>query len=288
MKASSWISRFLLLCVCAAGIANADTLAEYEGFNYPAGSSINLQNGGSGWSGAWQTPGGLDGIINGSSLTSGNLAVSGGALTTAGSQPPNQGASVATWVRTLGTPLGDDNTTDYLSFLLRPDAGFGFYGGLNIGNLFVGRSGNQSFYGFEDSANNLSLSSVPVVAGQTVLFVVRVDFLPGDDRLSLYINPTSGLPEPGVPDVLKTDLDLGTVGSLTINNYGGFSTDEIRIGSSFASVTPGAAVPEPEYGVVMVAAAVILISLRGRTGCAPGGSPETGNAGSPVRSSRSA
>ncbi len=266
MKASSWISGFLLLCVCAAGIASADTLAEYEGFNYPAGSSINLQNGGSGWSGAWQTPGGLGAIIDGSSLTSGGLAVSGGALTTAGFQPPNQGSSVATWVRALGTPLGADNTTEYLGFLLRPDAGFGFYGGLNIGNLFVGLSGNQSFYGLEGPANNLNLSSVPVVAGQTVLFVLRLDFLPGNDRLSLYLNPTLGLPEPAVPEVLKTDLDLGPVGSLAINNYGGFSTDEIRIGSSFASVTPGAAVPEPEYGAAVVLAAVTLISLRRRTG----------------------
>jgi hypothetical protein len=266
MKASWWISRFLLPCVCSAGIANADTLVAYEGFNYPAGSSINLQNGGSGWSGAWQTPGGLDATIDGSSLTSGNLAVSGGALMTAGSQPPNQGSSVATWVRDLGTPLGADNTTDYISFLFRPDAGFGFYGGLNIGNLFVGLSGNQSFYGLEGPANNLNLSTVPVVVGQTVLFVLRVDFLPGDDRLSLYLNPTSGLPEPAVPDVLKTDLDLGTVGSLTINNYGGFSTDEIRIGSSFASVTPEAAAPEPEYGVAVVLAAVMLMSLRRRPG----------------------
>jgi hypothetical protein len=266
MMSSWWISRFLLPCVCAAGIANADTLAEYEGFNYPAGSSINLQNGGSGWSGAWQTPGGLDAMISGSSLTSGNLAVSGGALSTAGFQPANQGSSVATWNRALGIPLGTENTTEYLSFLFRPDAGFGFYGGLNFGGVFVGRSGNQSFYGLEGPANNVNLSNVQVVEGQTVLFVLRVDFLPGNDRLSLYLNPSSGQPEPAVPNVVKTDLDLGTVDSLTINNYGGFTTDEIRIGSSYASVTPQTAASEPEYGVGVVLAAGVLTSLRRRTG----------------------
>jgi hypothetical protein len=267
MKASWWICGYLLHCVCAAGIANADALIAYEGFNYPAGSSINQQNGGSGWSGAWQTLGGQTAIIDGSSLTSGNLAVSGGALATAGFQPPNQGSSVATWIRDLGTPLGADNTTDYFSFLLQPDAGFGFYGGLNIGNLFVGLSGKQSFYGLEGPANNLNLSNVPVVVGQTELFVLRVDFLPGDDMLSLYLNPTPGLPEPAVPDVLKTDLDVGMVSSVTINNYGGFSTDEIRIGSSFASVTPDLPAPEPGYGVVVLPAALLmLISSRRRTG----------------------
>jgi hypothetical protein len=137
MRSNQSISRFLLPCVCAAGIVNAGTLFEYEGFNYPTGSSINLENGGSGWSGAWETPGGLDATIAASSLSSGDLAVSGGALSTAGSQPPNQGSSVATWIRSLGTPLGADNTTAYLSFLLQPDAGYGFYGGLNFGNVFV-------------------------------------------------------------------------------------------------------------------------------------------------------
>lgn len=112
----------MLPCLCL-GIASAGTLYEYEGFNYPAGSGINSQNGGTGWSGAWFTPGGLDATVDAATLTSGTLAVSGGALSTAGFQPPNQGSSVATWDRFLGTPLGADNTTAYLSFLFRPDAG---------------------------------------------------------------------------------------------------------------------------------------------------------------------
>jgi hypothetical protein len=269
MKASWWISGFLLPCVCATGIANADTLAEYESFDYTAGSSINLQNGGSGWSGTWQTPGGLDAIIGGSSLTSGNLAVSGGALTTAGSQPPNQGSSVATWVRALGTPLGADNSTAYLSFLFRPNAGYGFYGGLNFGGVFVGLSGNQAYYGLEGPGNDISLSSVPVVTGQTVFFVLRADFLPGNDRLSLYLNPTVGAPEPAVPSVLKTDLDVGSVNSITVNNYGGFTTDEIRIGDTYASVTPvESATPEPAFGVLtgVALATLMFIDTRRRYG----------------------
>lgn len=256
MRSSQWISRFLLPCICAAGIASAATLHEYEGFHYPAGSNIDSQNGGSGWSGPWGTPGGLEATI------------AGDALSTAGFQPASQGSSVATWIRSLGTPLGADNTTAYFSFLLRPDAGFGFYGGLNFGNVFVGLSGNQSFYGLEGPTNSLDLSSVPAVVGQTVLFVLRADFLFGNDKLSLYLNPSPGGPEPGVPDVLKTDLDVGLVNALTINNYGGFTTDEIRIGSSFDVVTPlESAVPEPALGVGVgiVLAMVARMSLRRRT-----------------------
>jgi hypothetical protein len=262
MRRSRWIITIFVACVCFGGIANGDTLFEYEGFNYTAGSSLSLQNGGSGWSGAWGTPGGLDATMAASSLTFGNLLVSGGALSTAGFQPANQGASVATWIRQLGVPEGTDNTTVYFSFLLQPDAGFGFYGGLNIGSVFAGLSGNQAFYGLEGPTNNLSLSTLSAIAGQSVLFVLRADFHPGDDTLSLYLNPTPGLPEPAVANLLKTDLDLGTISSLTINNYGGFTTDEIRIGSSFASVTP-TAVPEPAYGV-SVALGIVLLSWMHR------------------------
>src|SRR5262249_40433311 len=118
-----------------------------------------------------------------------------GSAASTGFQPPNQGSSVSFFVRNTATTYGADNTTEYFSFLLRPDAGFGFYGGINLGNLFVGRSGDQADYGLEGPTNDLSLSTVPVVVDTTVFLVVRVDFLPGDDRISLYVDPTPGGPE---------------------------------------------------------------------------------------------
>jgi hypothetical protein len=262
MRRGLWVLSVLV----ATGIANAGPLLEYEGFNYAPGSSLNSQNGGSGWSGAWGTPGGLDATIAAASLTFGTLPVASGSVSTAGSQPPNQGSSVATWIRNLGTSAGADNTTTYFSFLLRPDAGFGFYGGVNLGGVFVGVSGNQSFYGLEGPANDLSLSAVPVVAGQTVLLVLRADFHAGNDALTLYVNPTPGGPEPGVASVVKSDLDVGAVTSLTINNYGGFTTDEIRIGSSFADVAPAAAAaPEPGYGLMVALAGGAFFGANQRT-----------------------
>jgi hypothetical protein len=264
MRSSRWGFGLLLAFVCAAGIANADMLSVYDGFNYTPGLSLSGLNGGFGWSGAWGTPGGLDATLGSSSLALGPLAVSGGAVSTQGFQPPNQGSSVATWIRDLATPLGADNTTVYLSFLLQPDAGAGFYGGLNFGGVFVGLSGNQSFYGLEGAGNDISLSTVPAVQGQPVLLVLQADFLAGDDRLSLYVNPVAGGPEPAVPNVVKTDLDVGAVDSITINNYGGFTLDEIRIGDSFAAVTPTSAVPEPRSGVLVgLMLAVLIVPRRG-------------------------
>lgn len=244
--------------------AQAGVLYEYEGFDYPAGSSIYLQNGGSGWSGAWGTPGGLDATIAAASLNGGGLATTGGALTDAAFQPPGQGSSVATWVRYLGTPLGTDGATAYMSFLFRPEAGYGFYGGVNFGGIFVGLSGNQLSYGLEGPGGALALSNVAATAGETVLLVLRVDFAAGNDALKLYLNPLAGAAEPGAASVTKSDLDIGNVDFLTINNYGGFTIDEIRIGSSFDAVTPLAPVPEPALGWAagLALAAVLRFSRR--------------------------
>lgn len=262
------LGTILALVVSSTLTARADALLAYEGLLYPAGSSLNGQNGGSGWAGSWSTPGGLDATITAQSLSFGDLGTTGGAVTTAGFQPPNQGSSVATWSRNLATPLGADGTTVYLSFLLQPNAGAGFYGGINFGNVFVGVSGNQTFYGLEGPANDLSLSTVPVVQGQTVLLVLEVQFQAGDDNLSLFVNPTPGQGQPATPNATKSDLDVGTVTSVLINNYGGYTTDEIQIGSTFSSVTSLASVPEPASGWVVVAglASIAMVKRRFRSG----------------------
>lgn len=227
------------------------SVLETESFSYSLGQTLNGLNGGTGWSGAWQTPGGLDATTS-SGLAFSGLSVSGGAVSTAGFQPPNQGASVATFVRSLGANIGADNTTAFVSFLMRPDAGSGFYGGLNVGNLFAGLSGNQATYGLEGPTNDLSLSNLGAIPGQTVFFVLRLDFLPGNDTVSLFLNPAPGQPPPGTASAVKTDLDVGAVTSIVINNYGGYTLDEIRIGTTYADVTPlstESSVPEPRFGL---------------------------------------
>jgi len=256
----------LLLTLSSTVAARADALFAYEGFQYTEGSSLGGQNGGSGWAGSWFTPGGLDATITAQSLSFDSLGVSGGAVTTTGFQPPNQGSSVAYWLRNLATPLGADGTTVYLSFLLQPDDGYGFYGGINFGNAFIGRSGNQADYGLEGLANDLSLSNVPVVQGQTVLLVLEAQFQAGDDLLSLFVNPTPGQPQPATPSATKNDLDVGTVTGVVINNYGGYTTGEIQIGPTFASVTTASVmpVPEPAFGWVVGAALACMAGCRHR------------------------
>lgn len=152
--------------------------------------------------------------------------------------------------RNLSSPLGADNTTMYVSFLLEPrgtlDQGLfnGFFGvTLNgsLGNdLFIGKpgAGAQDQYVLETRGGEGQVpSGVSTVVGKTVFLVVKAQFLPGNDQFTLYVNPKPGDSEPfnGVP---KKDLDLGSVSKIGIYSSGAFAVDEIRIGSTFAEVTP--------------------------------------------------
>ncbi len=101
MRPNSLCARFLFLSVCAAGRPASGTLFEYEGFSYPSGSSLSSANCWSGWSGGSGSPGGLDATVTATSLTFQNLAVSGGAVSSAGFQPPAMGSSVAYWAANL-------------------------------------------------------------------------------------------------------------------------------------------------------------------------------------------
>ena len=91
-----------------------------------------------------------------------------------------------------------------------------------------------------------------------------IDFTSGDDTFSLYVNPTPGDPQPAAADATLT-FDLGSQNGLALNTGNGaqVSFDEIRIGETFADVTP--LVPEP--------ASLILLGLAGlvAAGSRPGG-----------------
>jgi hypothetical protein len=216
----------------------------YEGFTL----TFPQYNTGSGFSAAWQ-PGGFNAFAAGygaseRSLSFGGLETNGGRVVSPAFQAIN-GA-----LRNLAQPLGADNTTTYLSFLLRPEGTLnggilnGFFGVTvngSLGNeLFVGKPGGQATeeYVIEHRGGFGQVSSgVATVVGQTALLVVRADFLAGNDQFTLYVNPAPGAPEP-TTGVVKSDLNLGSVTRIGIYSTGAFSVDEIRLGAAYADVTP--------------------------------------------------
>lgn len=247
----------ILVCLFVLGfpsLARAETV--YDGFNYPQGSSLAGQNGGFGWNGAWGGSGLTATIAPGLSI--GSLTTTGGSVATEAPIP----GTVAFYSRQLDTSYGADNTSVYLSFLLRPETGFGFYGGINLGGLFVGKSGPVDLYSIEAPTDDISSSTVAPVAGSTVYLVLHAEFLPGNDRFALYVNPAPGVPQPLTPDAMKTNYDLGSTDFIFLNNAGGWTTDEIRLGSTFESVTSASRVPVPGALTLLTTALPGLAAAR--------------------------
>ena len=247
----------LLACLVLTAATPVHAVSVNEGFGYPEGSSLAGQNGGSGWAGPWSNAQTVVDVKIGPGLSFAGLATSGGSAT---SDP----GGVAFFRRQLGSTLGADNTTVFLSFLLRPDAGSGFYGGLNLEGLFVGKSGITTSYGIEGPTDDVSSSSTTPVTGTTAFLVLRADFLPGNDKYSLYVNPTPGAPEPSTADAVKTNFDAGLIDFVFLNNAGNWTTDEIHIGDTFAAVTVPTAVPEPSTLLLLWALPVAAVAARKR------------------------
>jgi len=105
-----------------------------------------------------------------------------------------------------------------------------------------------------------------VVSGETTLFVLRLDYLPGNDNITLFLNPTLGDPEPAATfGTVKSDLDLLNTTGFGLYSTGAFSFDEFRLGSTFASVTPVAAVPEPGSAMGLLIVLGTALYRRRRT-----------------------
>ena len=215
----------------------------YEGFDL----TFPVYNGGTGLSDAWQQ-GGWNFVsasrytASGGSLSRTSLQTSGGRIS-GGAFTEINGA-----VRTLAQTIGTDNTTAYLSFLLRPqgtlnDGLFNGFFGLTLNafqTLFIGKPGGGTLgeYVVETAGGVGQVSSgTSAVVGQTTFLVLKAQFLSGNDIFTLYANPAPGDPEPAV-GVVKADLDLGVVSALGIYSTGAFAIDEIRIGTAYADVTP--------------------------------------------------
>jgi hypothetical protein len=130
------------------------------------------------------------------------------------------------------------------------------------GDLFIGKNGSGLNWGLEHTGGD-SYSGVAATSNQTVLLVLRADYTSGNDTFKLYVNPTSSA-EPGTADATLT-YNIGTQNGLGLNAGGPTSFDEIRIGTTFADVTPSL-VPEPGTMSLVAIGLVTLLGYRSRRG----------------------
>jgi len=257
----------------------------YEPFDYsPANSDLNSNNGGTGFSGPW-APGGYNAsLYDNYDIAAGSLTF--GALQVSGNHVHSSAVNaIAGLTRPLTEPLGADGTTRYISFLVRPEGTLGagvfngFFGlilhraeafpGANPEppELFLGKPGGEQIdqYVLENRGGAMQVpSGVLAEVGKTVLLVVRADFRAGVDKFTLYINPTPLCPEPA-QGIVKEDIDSGPITELTIYSTGEFSMDELRVGNTFADVTPAISTPAYE-GFGYSPAGLVLSGNNGGTG----------------------
>ncbi len=215
----------------------------YEPFAYASGARLSGSAGGSGFSDAWQ--GSAQFTAAAGTLTAPS-SLSAGERAVIGSQ-----TALQTLVRHLATPLGTPLTTRYVSFLARAEGvlgagsvngSFGLQLDASVGaDLFVGKSGtgDLNHWVVEDLLGvNQAASSAGIAVGQTHWLVLKLEFTAQNDRVSLFIDPVAGQPEPGTPALVRTDRDLGQISALVLRSTGAWSVDELRVGTSWASAVP--------------------------------------------------
>lgn len=264
------------ICVgcLSASVARAGLIA-YDGFGYtPPGSDLQGNNGGFGFSGPW-SPGGFNASIHDNyDIASGSLSF-GGLATSGNSVVAPAVSAISGLTRSLSTPLGAAGSIVYLSFLIEPrgtlnqGAFNGFFGVLferaGEPEIFMGKAGggDLNHYIIEDRGGTDQFASgISTVIDETAFIVVKAEF--GlTDTFTMYVNPTPGAPEPlsGVVKSVSIDDILG----LTFYSTGAHALDELRLGTTFADVTPTVRnVPDTGPGMLMIFAVWFALLLGWR------------------------
>lgn len=216
-------------------------LLSYDGFGNGPLPNLAGSTGGSGWTSAWAAAGDNLTQIAGPGLSYPGLATTPGAAVTpaAGGVWPN-----SVYQRAFQAPPAGTNAI-YVSFLMRDDAAWGIWGGTSFGTypyeMTVGSPLGWYTYGLMLSEGLGDTSSKPLIQGETTLVVVRIsrNTPAAGVTYRMYLDPTVGGAEPGFADATYGIAAVSTLpGFISIDNGTGFTTDEIRVGTTWASVLP--------------------------------------------------
>jgi hypothetical protein len=262
------IAMMMMLAVTAASQAE---LLMYEGFDYQAGADLvdaadntTGVNGGTGFAGSWFLKNSTDPrpTIDSSSLSYGSLQTSGGSLSysTGRSRPWRDTVDLSSYYDQVGE-------TVYVSYLLDGS------GGYERQTFFGAKVGQYSDWGrYRSTADNSNgLGQLADFNEQTNLIVFKMTIEAvgaADDRtigLDYWFNPAdSDLAgsEPGTTTQSHTAIDttLGPQELFMSEELGAF-IDEVRIGTTWADVTP---IPEPATMSLLALGGAAIIRRRRR------------------------
>lgn len=195
----------------------------------------------------------------------------------------------------LDTPLSSG--TKWISFLFKTSPG---NSGGNKNGVYFPNGATGLFFGFgldpfSATQGYLGLGSMNTVGtaaqgasllartglgtyGSTYLIVLKVDFdtSANNDTITVYVNPTTNQPMPGVPVAgTFSGFDVGTITGMGINVQGGgeITIDEIRIADSYVDVVDAVVIPPnaPAGLSATVGANAVSLSWTAATGGSPTG-----------------
>lgn len=242
---------FAALLLLGGGVSNAELLID-DSFSYSAGDLAG--NGGSGWTGAWAgtnpvvvaSPG-----LNFSDAIGNTLVTSGSALNTA------DGAAVTT---ISSRETGDRDGEFWISMVIQPQGSFTDFIGVSFYNnglanadarFAIEHAGGKDLRLTRRGGGVVHSASFSTTVGKPVLAVIHLvpDGGGGDpalDRIDVYFNPVLG-GEPGAPHA-SLNIDGLQFDRVRVAGQNGRSSlvDELRIGTSFADVTPYVPATDPD------------------------------------------
>ena len=240
----------------------------YEGFNYAAGSTIStateISPSAYGFASAWTT---TQKVVS-PGLTASDLLTVGNCIQWSSNVNPTRSFNMNTapagttkvdpdsvtrignpgsniWVRVLLNPGTDTNAGDACNISF---SGYSGGGGnkFSIGNLGSAVASAEGYWAIYHStaAGNYGASTVPIVAGQTVLLVAHITYGVGTnkDQLALYVNPPVTTTPPATPDVNLTGLSVGAFDKVAFSGFRICNGDELSLGTDWISaVAPNSA-----------------------------------------------
>lgn len=237
MSRQHMLNSRVLVAVCSAlvGAAAAGSVVAYDGFSNGPLPDLNGSNGGVGWLGPWlDTGSALFTSVGGAGLTYPQLRSAAGAAIT----PVGGSFDAASYYRTFSTlPAQTDHV--YFSFLLRPVTNHGTYGGISFGGYsLIGQPLTMNSWGMRLGRYIFADSGIPVVDNQTTLLVLKLQKTGASMVYSLYVNPNLNNGEPSLPSCQYTLGGAAFPSGLTLTNDGGFTSDELRIATTWAEAVP--------------------------------------------------
>jgi hypothetical protein len=245
-----------------------------EDFIYDS-TLITGAHGGKGWAEAWT---GMN-FVTASSLSFPGLATAGHKLTTGN---PVGNDNIKCSFRPLSThrsdvlmeegKFGRDRTTLWISFLVNTPAGRSTgYGGLflyddNRQQLFLGDTGASNVWAFERTGQLQRFSDV--AADDAVCFLVyRISFLPGDERIDMWVNPKPGPREPSDATAAASETGIRDFRFNRVRLCAApvpMSFDALRIGTTYADVATDAGTWGMRWVIliqILIFAATALLAL---------------------------